>query len=85
MNELLTKGIGHAEFKESEFGMIPKTWEIKTLEKIGNFSRGKGISKKDTVNSGIPCIRYAEIYTNHNFKIKKAQTFVIFLKQLMFL
>jgi type I restriction enzyme S subunit len=29
MNELLTKGIGHTEFKDSELGRIPKSWEVK--------------------------------------------------------
>ena len=31
MNELLTKGIGHAEFKDSKLGRIPKSWEINEL------------------------------------------------------
>jgi type I restriction enzyme S subunit len=33
MNELLTKGIGHTEFKETEIGRIPKSWNIKPLAK----------------------------------------------------
>jgi len=32
MNELLTKGIGHTEFKDSELGRIPKSWEVVTLK-----------------------------------------------------
>jgi len=28
MQELLTKGIGHSEFKETEIGRIPKEWKI---------------------------------------------------------
>ena len=28
MNELLTKGIGHTEFKDSVLGRIPKSWEV---------------------------------------------------------
>ena len=32
MNELLTKGIGHTEFKDSELGRIPKNWEVVYLE-----------------------------------------------------
>ena len=76
VNKLLIKGISHTEFKDSKLGRIPKSWEIMTLEKIGNFSRGKGISKKDTVNSGVPCIRYAEIYTNHNILIKKFYSYI---------
>jgi len=33
MRELLTKGIGHKEFKDSEIGRIPKDWEV---VKLGN-------------------------------------------------
>jgi len=28
MQELLTKGIGHKEFKDTEIGKIPKTWQV---------------------------------------------------------
>ena len=34
MNELLTKGIGHTEFKDSELGRIPKSWEVKKVEEV---------------------------------------------------
>jgi type I restriction enzyme S subunit len=34
MNELLTKGIGHTEFKETEIGRIPKNWEVKPLAEV---------------------------------------------------
>ena len=36
MQELLTKGIGHTEFKDSPVGRIPKGWEV---VKLGRFSR----------------------------------------------
>ncbi|GAA0123462.1 hypothetical protein UT300018_27800 [Clostridium faecium] len=39
MQRLLTKGIGHTEFKMTEIGKIPKVWEVKSLEEI---SIGKG-------------------------------------------
>ena len=32
MQELLTKGIGHKEFKDTEIGKIPKEWEVVNLE-----------------------------------------------------
>jgi len=32
MQKLLTEGIGHKEFKETEVGKIPTTWEVKSLE-----------------------------------------------------
>ena len=34
MQELLTKGIGHTEFKDSPVGRIPAEWEVVTLEQI---------------------------------------------------
>ena len=45
MNELLTKGIGHTEFKDSELGRIPKSWEVQ----LGNWqSQTWSISKTNS-------------------------------------
>ena len=76
MNELLTKGIGHTEFKDSELGRIPKSWEVYALSEIGTFSKGRGISKKETLPEGVPCLRYAEIYTVYDFYIKTFKSFI---------
>ena len=40
MNELLTKGIGHTEFKDSELGRIPKSWEVVPIGNTTKFSQG---------------------------------------------
>jgi len=76
MNELLTKGIGHTEFKDSELGRIPKSWEVYALSEIGTFSKGRGVSKKETLLEGVPCLRYAEIYTVYDFYIKTFESFI---------
>lgn len=34
MNELLTRGVGHTEFKDSPVGRIPKGWEVTRLEGV---------------------------------------------------
>ena len=34
MQELLTEGIGHKEFKDSEIGRIPKEWDIRKLGEV---------------------------------------------------
>lgn len=34
MQQLLTKGIGHTEFKPSPLGPIPKSWEVKRIKEI---------------------------------------------------
>ena len=47
----------------------PEGWTSRTLGELGKFSKGKGIAKSDLVSRGIPCLRYAEIYTDYNFYI----------------
>jgi len=34
MQQLFTRGIGHAKFKETEFGRIPDEWEVKELKDV---------------------------------------------------
>lgn len=34
MKKLLTEGIGHTEFIETEIGRIPKDWEVKRLDQV---------------------------------------------------
>lgn len=50
MQELLTKGIGHVEFKDSPNGMIPVGWEVNTIENLNvavlDGDRGKEYPKE---------------------------------------
>jgi type I restriction enzyme S subunit len=46
MSELLTKGIGHTEFKDSELGRIPKSWEVVSLGECFNLTSGKSKPKR---------------------------------------
>ncbi len=62
MQELLTKGIGHTEFKDSPVGRIPVGWEVVSLDKLlsdvkypirsGPF--GSALLKHELVEIGIP-------------------------------
>jgi len=49
MQELLTKGIGHKEFKDTEIGRIPKDWEVLELgdEKITVFIKSGNTPSKE--------------------------------------
>ena len=40
MNELLTRGIGHTDFKDSELGKIPKIWKLYTIGQLGEVVGG---------------------------------------------
>jgi restriction endonuclease S subunit len=46
MNELLTKGIGHTEYKDSELGRIPKNWEVSSLGECFSLTSGKSKPKR---------------------------------------
>ena len=41
MQELLTKGIGHKEFKDTEIGRIPKEWSVDKLGEIVVYVKGR--------------------------------------------
>jgi type I restriction enzyme S subunit len=67
MQELLTKGIGHAEFKDSPVGRIPLDWEVKKLSEVvdpirpityGIVQAGKHIV------GGVPYIRVSDMKEN---------------------
>tara|TARA_Y100001970_G_C14253107_1_gene873255 strand:+ start:2059 stop:3246 length:1188 start_codon:yes stop_codon:yes gene_type:complete len=45
INELVTKGIGHNEFKDSELGMIPKSWMVQSLRELSS-KVGSGVTPK---------------------------------------
>lgn len=41
MQQLLTRGIGYTEFKDTELGKIPIAWNIGTLEEVASISMGQ--------------------------------------------
>ncbi len=47
MNELLTKGIGHKEFKQTEIGTIPEEWLVVKLEEVFKVETGTTPSTKN--------------------------------------
>ncbi len=57
-------------------GKVPEDWEIKLLGQIGKFQKGNGATKADEAPAGVPCIRYGDLYTTHNFFIHHSRSFV---------
>jgi type I restriction enzyme S subunit len=47
MQRLLTKGIGHTEFKHSELGEIPKSWEVTKIKNVLKIGSGKDYKHLD--------------------------------------
>lgn len=49
MQRLLSRGIGHSEFRMSEIGEIPTSWEVKKLGEICDFRQGFQISREEQI------------------------------------
>ncbi|MEM4615902.1 MAG: restriction endonuclease subunit S [Archaeoglobaceae archaeon] len=68
MQELLTKGIGHKEFKDTEIGRIPKDWEVVRLGNIAKIIMGQSPSSStyNKESKGLPFLQgkmdFGELY-----------------------
>ena len=56
--------------------VIPQHWEMNQLGRIGEFYKGAGGTKEDEVSSGIPCVRYGDIYTTHKQFISQTRSYI---------
>ena len=50
--------------------------DLISLSELGSFYKGKGIIKSELKEKGIPCIRYADLYTNHHIIIREIESFI---------
>ena len=57
-------------------GQVPAHWEVTRLGRFGKFLKGNGGTKDDEASSGIPCVRYGDLYTTHEFVVLQARSFV---------
>ena len=55
---------------------IPSTWAWCRISTIGNIVRGSGIKRTETTESGLPCVRYGEIYTSYNISFEETKSFI---------
>ncbi|MDD5186928.1 MAG: restriction endonuclease subunit S [Methanoregula sp.] len=67
MQKLMTKGIGHTEFREDpDVGIVPKEWNVKKLGEISDIVSGGTPSRNEKKfwNGNIPWIKTGEINYN---------------------
>ena len=55
---------------------IPETWEWVRCSSLGEIVRGSGIKRTETAPSGMPCVRYGELYTSYNISFTEAKSFI---------
>lgn len=85
MQRLLSRGIGHSEFKDSEVGEIPVGWEVKKFSDISKVNQGLQIAIenrfKERANNRLPYITIQYINDKNNkdneFYIEDANESVI--------
>jgi type I restriction enzyme, S subunit len=61
MQELLTKGIGHVEFKDSPVGRIPVEWEAKRIGDVCKLQGGYAFKSIDARESGCRWLKIANV------------------------
>nr|WP_244969036.1 restriction endonuclease subunit S [Turicibacter bilis] len=61
MQQLLTKGIGHTEFKQTEIGEIPVSWEVNEIGTLIQVQGGYAFKSKDAVDSGVRWFKIANV------------------------
>jgi restriction endonuclease S subunit len=57
-------------------GEVPDHWELRQLGRFGRFLKGNGGTKEDETADGVPCIRYGDIYTRHQYFIRQSHSFI---------
>ncbi|MFZ4842104.1 restriction endonuclease subunit S [Mycetocola saprophilus] len=57
-------------------GQLPLTWATTRLGALGTFSKGSGGSKEDNRDTGVPVIRYGELYSKFDRIIREPVSFI---------
>ncbi len=55
---------------------IPETWSWVRAASLGTFIRGSGIKRTETTPTGLPCVRYGELYTTYTYSFNVVKSFV---------
>ena len=57
-------------------GRVPTHWEILSLGQVGTLTKGTGGNKEDELPTGMPCVRYGDLYTTHKHFVENARSFI---------
>jgi len=63
-------------YKQTSIGIIPEDWDVKRLNEIGFFFKGKGVPKDKISFEGLKCLTYGDLYTKYNYVIKNIKSFI---------
>ena len=70
--ELKSRQKQYEYYRDELLAFKNENYEYKTLEEISTkMYRGNGIKRTEVTDTGIPCVRYGEIYTSYNVTFDK--------------
>jgi len=67
LKRLLTRGIGHTRFKQTEIGEIPEAWEVRPIDELCRLTNGNGFRPPDWSDQGLPIIRIQNLNGSRKF------------------
>jgi len=87
MQTLLTRGIGHKEYKQTPIGKIPKTWDVVRLKEVVLDIKDTEHKIPKKVKCGVPfvSINYMIKFPDHNFFINEKDPNIEFISKEEFL
>ena len=68
---------GGSLYPEIRFAGFTDPWEQRRLGELCSFAKGRGYSKIDIRDSGVPLILYGRLYTQYQTKIEEVDTFTV--------
>jgi type I restriction enzyme S subunit len=77
MQTLLTRGIGHKEFKETEIGKIPKTWQVVRVGDVLSLEYGKGLPERERISGEYPVVGSNGVVGYHTEALVKGPGIVV--------
>ena len=57
-------------------GEVPEHWGLLRLANIGPLMKANGGNKEDDAETGVPCIRYGDLYTTYDDVIRNITKFI---------
>ncbi|HZR80043.1 MAG TPA: hypothetical protein VFD92_03015 [Candidatus Binatia bacterium] len=57
-------------------GEVPAHWGVQPIGRLGQLFKGNGGNRGDEVPAGVPCVRYGDLYTRHEFFIRSTKACV---------
>ncbi|WP_077596110.1 restriction endonuclease subunit S [Oceanobacillus kimchii] len=64
MQQLLTKGIGQTDFKDTPIGKIPSSWNLISIDELFVVEGGMSFSRAQLSEDGYPYIHYGDIHAS---------------------